>query len=69
MSRITTVSPYGDMNESYSKDELIQMYLLEGKSMKEAEELADEVAKFMHADDMKQMRSWYKSHWERLDKV
>lgn len=59
MARPVKSSPFGDYNIDYTKDELIRMYMEEGKSREEAEELAGPLAKEMHRMSMKDFRSWF----------
>lgn len=66
MPRKWKVNPFDDYEVEYSLEELIEMYISEGKSLEEAIALTGPVEKFLHADRERQQRSWAKSKWERL---
>jgi len=62
--RIVKASPYGDRNHDYTVDELVEMYLEEGKTREEALELAVPLAREMHRLTMESFRSWFPNRSE-----
>jgi len=60
--RLVKVSPFNDFNAEYSLEEIIEMYLAEGKTQEEAEKLAPEIKRCLHTDNMRQLRSWFHSN-------
>jgi hypothetical protein len=61
--RCVKSSPFnGDYNHDYTVDELIEIYIGEGKTEEEAKELALPLAKEMHRMSMAEFRSWFPNH-------
>jgi len=59
--RLVKVSPFNDFNAEYTLDEIVEMYIKEGKTREEAEKLAPEIRRYLHTDNVRQVRSWYHS--------
>lgn len=61
MPKKTIVNAHGDCTIDYSVDELINLYLKEGKSLYEAKLFAEQLAKAMHANTRRWKRSEFRS--------